>query len=198
MSELTPEPTPPQPTPEPPKPDETDWAKLFEGMTAQQVKDALGESRKWEDRSKQNFDKAKQLDALLGVLNPGSDDPDPQKLAADLTAAQKDANQTKLENEVLRTAARHGADPVRLADSRSFMNKIGGYDPTASDFAAKVAAAIKKAVEDDGSFKTHQPASPKPNLWQGSGDPKARLSGREAGLAEAAKRFPQAGKTQDA
>lgn len=78
----------------------------------------------------------------------------------DATADQLRAAQTEL--AVYRNAARHGADPTRLADSRSFMAAIGTLDPTADDYDQQVSDAIKKAVEDHPHYRSGQaPATPR-------------------------------------
>lgn len=168
-------------------PPAVDWSKEFEGQTPEQIKQALTESRKWETRSKENFTKAQQLDALLKVLNPEADNPDPTKVANDLTAAQREAAATKVENAVLRVALKNNADAVRLTDSRSFMSRVGALDPSASDFEAKVKQAITKAVEDDPTLSKNP--GPRPNPYQGQGSGRATTSRSEEGRAEAARRF---------
>lgn len=83
-----------------------------------------------------------------------------QEPADDATADQLRAAQTEL--AVYRNAARHGADPTRLADSRSFMAAIGALDPTADDYDKQVSDAIKKAVEDHPHYRSGQaPATPR-------------------------------------
>lgn len=83
-----------------------------------------------------------------------------QEPADDATADQLRAAQTEL--AVYRNAARHGADPTRLADSRSFMAAIGKLDPTADDYDKQVSDAIKKAVEDHPHYRSGQaPATPR-------------------------------------
>jgi hypothetical protein len=163
---------------------------MFDGMKPEDVKTALENSRKWENRAKSNAPKAQQLDELVKMLSGDKGETDPAKLAQDLTTARQSATNIRIENEVLRTAGKHGADPNRLADSKSFMSKVERLDPEGSDFSSKVAAAIKKQVEDDDSFKIR--TGPKPDPTQGHNNSHGRTaSDREAGLAEARKRFGQ-------
>lgn len=166
-----------------------DWATAFEGQTLEQVQQALANSRKWETRSKDNFDKAQQLDALIKVINPEGVDtpPDPTKLAEDLAAAQQTTTSVQGENKslrtenlVLKTAPTLGADPVRLVDSRSFMTTLDSLDPAADDFTTKVAEAIKQAVESNESFRAARQSGPQPNRQQGNPS-EGKASGLSAG-----------------
>jgi hypothetical protein len=103
------------------------------------------------------------LDAIAKALGLKPDD-DPA--AAAKTAAERaeraetEAKAAKVENAVLRMAAKHGALPEALTDSRSFMAKLAGIDPAADDFSAKVEAAIKEAVEANPALKGATPAVP--------------------------------------
>ncbi|WP_155289250.1 hypothetical protein [Rhodococcoides fascians] len=171
-----------------------EWVSTFEGLTPAEVKAKLDNARKWEDRSKANHPKAEKYDALLKALNGegGETPPDPQKLAGDLTAAQREARETKVENAVLRLASKNDASGDRLIDSRSFMTEISKLDPAADDFAATVTAAIKAAVENNPAFSV---AAPQGSGSGGSGDQFLRhpsnlkTSGTALGDAEADRRF---------
>ncbi|MDF2847197.1 MAG: hypothetical protein K0R97_1179, partial [Oerskovia sp.] len=79
----------------------------------------------------------------LGLVKDGEATPDSAKLAQDLTAAQDAARLASVELAVHRAAGTHKADPSALLDSRAFLAKVTDLDPTASDFAATVDAAIK-------------------------------------------------------
>lgn len=162
-----------------------DWAKLFEGLTPAQVKEKLDNSRKWEDRSKENFPKAQKYDELVQALTGdggGDQEPDPAKLASDLSASQKVTRETKVENAVLRTAGAHGP---ALVDSRSFMAKVKDFDPAAADFEQQIKAAID----------THQKDNPDAGGYGAQIDPYLRHPGslktstRELGSSEADRRF---------
>lgn len=147
---------PATPPADPPK-DETDWK---------------AEARKWEDRAKGNTRQVEEFkDAIAKALGLKDDEtPDPKKLAGDLTAAQREARSTKVENAVLRHAFKAGANPDALTDSRAFMAKLGDLDPTADDFSSKVEAAIKDAVEANPSLRTAPAPPPKSGGQVGGGD----------------------------
>jgi hypothetical protein len=100
-------------------------------------------------------------DAIAKALGLKNDD-DPVK-AAQTAAEQRDAarleaRSTRIENAVLRSANKNGADPESLTDSRSFMRALEGLDPAADDFADQVDSAIKKAVEANPNLKVGTPA----------------------------------------
>ena len=161
------------------------WAEMFKDLKPEDVKEALDNSRKWETRAKSNKTKADQLDELVKLIS-GDDgnEPDPDKLKGDLSAAQRESQQTKVENAVLRRAGRHEADGARLVDSRSFMDSVAGLDPTADDFTSKVDAAIKKAVEDDEGLKAAVGGKPRPVRQQGHPS-----EGKQGGVQAGADRF---------
>jgi hypothetical protein len=87
-------------------------------------------------------------------------------------AAMTEARTTRIENAVLRSAGKHGADPEALTDSRSFMRTLEGIDPAANDFADQVDAAIKGAVEaNPGLLKAGAPAPARSGGPVGGGAP---------------------------
>jgi hypothetical protein len=148
--------------------DDSPWTALFADQTPEKVKEALEESRKWETRAKGNKGKADLFDELAKKITGDDGEPDPEKLNQELTAAQRDARATKIENAVLKNAIKHDANPALLADSRSFMDSIAELDPSADDFASRISDAIKKAVTDNEALKVTAPSSgPKPVRQQG-------------------------------
>lgn len=151
--------------------DDNPWAELFKDMKPEDVKEALDNSRKWETRAKGNKTKADLLDELAKLITGETDDePDPEKLKGDLTAAQRESRATKVENAILRTAGKHEANATLLVDSRTFMDSVKELDPSADDFSSKLDDAIKKAVDANEAFKV-APATttrPKPVRQQGS------------------------------
>lgn len=161
-----------------------DWATVFEGQTPAQVKEALENSRRWENRSKENFDKAKQFDEIAKVLGgDAATPPDPAKLSADLAASQRETRETKVENAVLRAG---GASGAALVDSRSFMATVSALDPAAADFEDQVKAAVTGRLQN----------TPAPQSASGTGvDPyighpgSLKTSSRDLGSAEADRRF---------
>lgn len=152
----------------PPPPDAAAWESLFAGMTPEDVKAALDNSRKWEGRSKANKDKADQYDALVKTITgkDETDTPDPAALTANLTAAQQETRQARIENAVLKAAGTLNGNPARLVDSLTFMSGVNALDPNAADFTAKVSDAIKTAVENDDYFKAS--TGPRPQPQQGT------------------------------
>lgn len=171
-----------------------EWTKLFPDLKPDDVKKAVDESRKWETRAKGNKTKADQLDALAKLLNGESgDDPDPAKLASDLTAAQQQARDTRVENAVLKAAGKHGADPVLLVDSRSFMSKISTLDPAEDDFQSNLGEAIKKAVEETPALKGGGAGGVRPNRQQGNPS-----EGKQGGVQAGREMFAASRKTASA
>jgi hypothetical protein len=161
------------------------WDELFKDEKPEDVKEALENSRKWETRAKGNKTKADQFDELVKKITGKDDgDPDPDKLAQDLTAAQREARATKVEVAVLKSAGKHDANPALLADSRTFMDSIADLDPSADDFASKLDAAIKKAVTDNEALKVTATTGPKPVRQQGKPS-----QGKQGGVQAGADRY---------
>ena len=100
---------------------------------------------------------AQQIGKALGLVTDEQGKPDPDKLIADLTGERDTERATtkalKAENATLKAAAQHGADPLRLVDSRKFMAALDKLDPAADDYDQQVSDAIAKAVEDNPTFK---------------------------------------------
>jgi hypothetical protein len=96
------------------------------------------------------------MDAIAKALGlKGDDDP---AAAAKTAAEERDAAKTvaknlAVENAILRMAAKQGANPESLTDSRSFMRQLEAIDPAADDFAEKVEGAIKAALEGNPALK---------------------------------------------
>lgn len=165
-----------------------DWSKTFEGMTPTEVKKALDESRRWENRSKENHPKAEKYDALVKALNgdgKGDTPPDPNKLASDLTAAQQGERDAKVESAVLRQASRHSVNGDKLTDSIRFMDGLRALelDPKSADFSSKVDDAIKAALAEDSSLALAGHQGPKPNPQQGKPSGNTKASSVDAGKA---------------
>ncbi len=140
-------PTPPAPQTDPPA-GGGDWASMFGGEDPQKVREALDNSRRWESRSKDNFDKAQKWDELLARVNGdgGESPPDPSQLATDLTSERGRRTATERELAVYKLASGLEANAAALTDSRSFMDELVQLDPAAADFTEKVTEAIKGAV----------------------------------------------------
>ena len=155
MSELTPDaaptpepdaapaaPAPDAPTPEGDAPPTFD-AKYVEGLRA--------EAAKYRTRAKElETTQQSQMDALakaLGFKTDEAEKPDPAALAEQLTAQQAAARTASVELAIFRTATAAGADPDALLDSRSFLAKVSGLDPSDEGFTTAVTDAVKAAVE---------------------------------------------------
>ncbi|MCQ6250908.1 hypothetical protein [Streptomyces malaysiensis] len=95
-----------------------------------------------------------EIGRLLGFVKDDTEEaPDPAKLRAEIEKATTAHRETAVELAVYRGAAKHGADPDALTDSRAFLRSIRDLDPTSDGFAKKVDAAIKAAVEDNPKLK---------------------------------------------
>ncbi len=120
---------------------------------------------KGNELSEQNKDRALQA---LGLK------PDPVKLAADLQAAQRQADahragerqartgerQARVELAVLRAAPELGADSEALLDSRSFLSAVSALDPGAPDFADQVKTAITDAAAANPAYQRRPQRKP--------------------------------------
>lgn len=175
----------------------TGGSKAFTPITTQEDFDkALGE-RLGRERDKYvdydtHKDKSSKYDDLVKSITGGDGDgnDDPVKLAETASTA---ARETKVENAVLRRAPKLDAVADKLVDSRDFWNSVKDFDPAATDFNDKLDAVIKKAVENDSSFKAGGGGS---GSGRSGDDPYLRSRGgnlntssRDQGAAEADRRF---------
>lgn len=128
-----------------------------------------------------------QLDGIAKALGLKPDDtpPDPAKLAAEIeaeqgktAAAETRANAAERQLAVFKAAVDHGANPVALLDSTSFLESIKDIPP---GDAEKVGEAIAAAVEKNPLFK----ASPTPNTPPFPGGPRPSAPARAGSLGEA-------------
>ncbi|WP_406200132.1 hypothetical protein OG331_25190 [Streptomyces sp. NBC_01017] len=95
-----------------------------------------------------------ELGKALGLVKDDKDTPpDPAALTAQIEKATAAHRETAVELAVYRGASKHGADPDALTDSRAFLKSIADLDPSDEEFAKKVNAAIKKAVDDNPKLK---------------------------------------------
>ena len=101
---------------------------------------------------------AKEIGKALGLVKD-DETPDPAKLTEQLTATQAQARQAAVELAVYKAAGKHSGDPVAILDSRAFLASVTDLDPNGSDFADKVDAAIKAAVEGNPKLKSTAPAA---------------------------------------
>lgn len=125
-------PTPPTPAPAAPvepapaQADGTDWK---------------AEARKWEDRSKANAQAAKDLEKLQQAAMTEQEKAVAAARTEGRAAAESEARTAAVELAVYRSAAKAGADPDSLLDSRAFLNALADIDP-------KDGAAVAKAIAD--------------------------------------------------
>ncbi|WP_327671831.1 MULTISPECIES: hypothetical protein [unclassified Streptomyces] len=95
-----------------------------------------------------------ELGKALGLIKDDKDAPlDPAALKAQVESATAAHRSTALELAVYRGAGKAGVDPDAITDSRSFMASIKDLDPSDEGFAKAVAAAMKKAAEDNPKLK---------------------------------------------
>lgn len=126
-----------------------DWAqKLIKDTRTE----AAGHRTKANDLEKAS---QAQLDAIAKALGLKPADADPVKLAEELAKAQTASRTSQVELAVHRLAGKKGidADAEALLDSRGFAAAVADLDPSASDFASKVEAAIKDAVKANPKLK---------------------------------------------
>jgi hypothetical protein len=166
-------------------PGDNPWSKLFPDKTPEQVQEQLAQSRKWEERAKDNKPKADVAKALLEVLGMQGETPAPDAAAQQLTATQAEAKATKIENAVLRrTMVKDGetvvnVDTAGLSDSRTFMDKVAKLDPAAEDFTTQLDTTIAAFVKDNPRYlaTTAVPGSTRPAPVKQQGQQSAGKTG---------------------
>ena len=145
---------PPAPAAEPAPVDSVDALPDFAQKMIRELRAEAAANRTKATSAEQT--RQQTMDAIAKALGlKGDDDPAKaaQTAADERDAARKEAQATKVENAVLRMAAKQNANPDALTDSRSFMHTLEAIDPAADDFAAQVETAIKTAVEANPSLK---------------------------------------------
>lgn len=100
----------------------------------------------------------KQLNTALGM--PGGETTDPAELARQVQAGEAQRRSLAAENAILRGAHAHGGDAGALVDSRTFMVKVEGLDPTSATYAADLDALIKTTVESAPRYRLAAGATP--------------------------------------
>lgn len=99
------------------------------------------------------------LDSIAKALGvKGSEEVDPAKLTEQLTAAQAEARQLKVERAVERAARTHGADEALLTAVLAHQGKLTGFDPASDTFATDVDALVAEAVEANPRLKAETTA----------------------------------------
>lgn len=121
-----------------------------------------------------------QMDTLAKALGLKSDDekPDPAALAEQLSAQQAAARTASVELAIFRTATAAGADPDALLDSRSFLAKVSGLDPSEEGFTTAVTDAVKAAVEANPKLRQVRVAGASSVDHSAGGSGEGRRSGK--------------------
>lgn len=150
----------------------------IERLRRENAKDRTNAKAQAADAAKQEL--SQQIAKALGIVT--EETPTPEQLTQNLTAAQQEAKQARIELAVFRSAAAAGADPAALLDSASFLASLAAVDP--SD-ASAVSAAIASAVEANPRLGAAGPRPPAPNPAQGASAQGAPAPARAASLEEA-------------
>ncbi|MEU4444891.1 hypothetical protein AB0K14_03240 [Actinosynnema sp. NPDC050801] len=101
-----------------------------------------------------------KIAAALGLGKAG-EAPTVEQVTEQLTAAQREARERAVDVAVYRAAPTAGADPDALLDSASFRTRVADLDPSAADFADKVAAAITATVQANPRLAAAPSAAPR-------------------------------------
>lgn len=126
--------------------------KELKGANAEAGKARTDAKKKAADEERARI--TKELGKVLGLVEDDKDAaPDPAKLTAEITRATAAHRETAVELAVFKRAARGGADPDALTDSRAFLAKLKDLDPAADDFTKKLDKAIAEAVSDNPKLK---------------------------------------------
>jgi hypothetical protein len=139
-------------------------AKLIENLRAELAGVKAKQGTAAEDARKEV---AAQVAKALGQA---ADDPaDPAELVTQIQEWQADAWGAASELNVIRAAAKAGADPERLLDSVAFVNTLDelmDMDPRSTEFRDAIAAKVAAAVAANPGFKAG-PSAPRPDPGQG-------------------------------
>ena len=139
--------------------DVDELARLDPATLARLVREARADAAKARTTAKQKAAEeaerrlAARIAEALGITTGDQDTPpDPDKLAAELAAAQEQHRAARVELAVYRLAPRHGGDPDALLDSRSFLSRIEKLAPGDEEFERKIAAAIEQTIQDNPKY----------------------------------------------
>jgi hypothetical protein len=130
-------------------------------------------SRKHEETSKAHKAQLEQQQEILAQLAKAqgidiNGKPDPERLTQQLNESQAAQKQAAIELAVLRKAGTLNADSDALLDSRAFMDQVKGFDPSDSDFAANVEAAVRAAAESNPRYQVKQQRVTPPTQTSGA------------------------------
>lgn len=102
------------------------------------------------------------MDGIASALGLKKDDAPPDPAALQSTLAERETRITTLEADARakdvelaawRSATRQNVNAVALLDSRSFLAEVAGLDAGAGDFATKLDAAVKRAVDTNPTLR---------------------------------------------
>jgi hypothetical protein len=143
-----------------------DAGKTFDEAYVKQLRDEAAASRvKARDAE---LAQAATLDAIAQALGlKGNEQPDPAALAQQLTAAQVEARQLKIERAVEKAARACEADEDLVTAVLAHGGKLAALDPSAGDFATAVEALVKTTVDANPRLKSTAPA---PGAGRSGGD----------------------------
>lgn len=129
---------------------DTDWKAEFERVAAE-LEEARKQSRKWEERSKGNADKAKRYDELA---------------AQSMTDAERIESETKRADEAERKLAEYEAEAQRAKDASEVSEKYGVPASLLTESDRKAmelqAQAIKAFAEGQPSAQVFKADGSKP------------------------------------
>ncbi|MFH8717243.1 hypothetical protein [Streptomyces zaomyceticus] len=166
--------------------DSADWESKY--------REAVGHSREWERRAKDNKAAATELEQLKAANMSDQEKAVAAAEKAGRTAAEEAAQaeiarrDAQLRELTVREAIRdraeqHGAKASALLDSVSFRQKIAELDPADKTFGANLDEAIKAAVKDNSAFAVQTAGRSGGDLSGGTGESGAKK--RNASLAGA-------------
>ncbi|WP_432077823.1 hypothetical protein [Streptomyces sp. YPW6] len=134
----------------------------------------------------------KKVAVAFGLETDEKKPPTPEELAKQLTEAQNEtkafrdaARQAQVESAVHRKAARLGADPEALLDSRAFEKALGYLDPSADDFTSAMEEAVKQALKANPKLAAKVPEPKGPEPTPAGGAPMDGAGGGKRQLGEA-------------
>jgi hypothetical protein len=147
--------------------DTTDW-KAEAARLRTEADQWKAQSRRQEQRSKQNHQDLQNRDGLLRLVAEKlgvefDDRPDPEVLQQRLDQTTAVARQRAVELAVYQQAA--GAQNLNassLLDSREFMSRTAALDPDAADFHSQLADLVREAAGQPRYQFQQPPASPAP------------------------------------
>ncbi|MEU5974390.1 hypothetical protein [Streptomyces sp. NPDC047315] len=160
--------TPPAAPATPPAPATEGDVKSLPDWAQKALADARSEAAKSRTTAKANAaDQARQqlaqeIGKALGLVKDNAP-ADPAQLTrtigeqtSRITDLETTARTQTIELAAYKAAAKHGADPAALLDSRTFLTSVNGLDPNADDFTTKLDDAIKAAIEQNQQLRTGQ------------------------------------------